>query len=200
LINALVGYSAAGDRSHEISHNHSRRAIVLGVGLATGGMFAAALGQLAAAPTAHADITDIVNAIDTSVLDGSDDFSDAAMNFTSGDYSDALALSFAGLDDDLIAPQYDILIDGYEALVGASLPDASTALVFPIPDTPTDFADTQTDVTTLINDATASFNIADTDFAGSDIYDGLIQTAFGLSDYVDAGQTGLIGLLDSLGL
>jgi hypothetical protein len=170
--------------------------LLAGLGAAAG-IFAIALSALTTAPAARADVTSIVDAIDTSLLDGSDDFSDAAMNFTSGDYPDALAGSLAGLDNDLIAPQYDILIDGYQALVGAS---GASAFVFNYPDTPTDFADTQTDVTAFINYATTAFNAADTDFAGGDVYDGLIQTTGGLGDYVEAGQTGLIGVLDSFGL
>src|ERR1700761_966217 len=97
--------------------NRTRHLIVIGA--AAGGMFLAALGELAAAPTAAADdVTDIVAAIDATDAIGQGWLGDAATALSSGDLGDGLADGFTGFDDDVFAAQHDLLQYGYEALQG----------------------------------------------------------------------------------
>src|ERR1700733_2562367 len=95
------------------SGSRRRRGTFVFLGAAAGGMFLAALGELAAAPTAGADVTDLINAIEASDAAGQEAFVDALTSFSGGDAAAGLGYSFVGLDDYLIASSDDLLVNGY---------------------------------------------------------------------------------------
>jgi hypothetical protein len=172
--------------------------IVVGVGAAAGGLLVAALGQLASAPSARADvdITDVIASIDATDAVGQTALGDAATFFSSGDVPDGLAASFTGLDDILFNAQNDLFVNGYEALQGIDGPYSAQSFV-DLP-TPTDLAATSADVASYFDTARESLSTAATDFAAGDLGNGLGQLVDATEDWVAASQIELIGLVDTL--
>lgn len=191
-----------------MNHNHrtitrrGRRGIALSVGLTAGGMLAAALSQLAVAPSARADITDIYDAILGSTSAGSSDFTTAASDFSSDNVSGGLAASYAGLDDYLFAPEYDLLYNGYAALLGESGGYTYWDFTGVIGD-PTTASQASTEASTLLTEAQSTATDAVTAFEGgssTDILTGLSDLNSASVEFISASEVGLLGLADSFGL
>jgi hypothetical protein len=169
--------------------------IPAGLLVAAAGILFSALGQLATAPSARADITDIINAVDASTSAGETAFGDASTDLSAADLPDALALYSAGLDDLSVASDYDVLFNGYDALLGL---DGETIFRVPELPAPTDLASTSSDITTLFNQAEAFTTAADSFLAADNIPEYLIYSQAATLDLVEIPQVGLNGLLDTL--
>lgn len=170
--------------------------IVAGLSAAAGGLLLAVLGQLAAAPSARADLSDIINAIGVSDSTGQTDFAEASLLLSGGDVPGALGYSLIGLDNYLVGPGYDVLLNGYDTLIGEN--GSYFATVFgPLP-TPTDLAETFTDVANLVTNAQQDFAGASADFAADNIFIGLADLNTGGVALTESWQVGLVGLTDAL--
>jgi hypothetical protein len=188
----------------EMTRNHRRQTDRqrqwIGLGAAAGGMLVAALSQFALAPSAQADpFTDVVTDIQTSITAGQADFATGATDFSNGDVPDALAYDFLGIDNVLISPPDDVLVDGFDAVTGNPEAGAydftfgSTVIV------PTDPASTTADVQDLFGIGQTDFTAAATDFANNDLSGGLLNFADGIDlAFVSAPETGFIGLTEAL--
>jgi hypothetical protein len=176
--------------------NRTRHLIVIGA--AAGGMVLAALGDLAAAPTAAADsdITDIIAAVDATDAIGQSWFGDAATALSTGDLGDGLADGFTGFDDDVFGAQHDLLQYGYEALQGIDGPYSAHDYA-PLP-VPTDLATTSTDVAEYVEYARDSLSSASFDFGSGNVAAGLGDLVDATDEYIAASQIELIGLTDVL--
>jgi hypothetical protein len=171
--------------------------MVIGLGAAAGGLFVAALCQLAGAPSAQADnITDVIDSIQATDAVGQTLLGEAGTFFSSSDVPDGLASEFTGLDDTLFGAQYDLLVNGYADLQGIDGPYSYET--FGLLPTPTDLATTSTDVTQYFDYAQSSLTAAATDFGTSDFGAGLGELTNATEDYVAASQIELIGLTDTL--
>ena len=176
--------------------NRTRHLFVIGA--AAGGMLLAALGELAAAPTAAADsdITDIIAAVDATDAIGQGWLGDAATALSSGDLGYGLADGFTGLDDIVFGAQHDLLVSGYEALQGVDGPySANDYALLPAP---MDLATTSTDVAEYVEYARDSLSSASFDFGSGNVAAGLGDLVDATDEYVAASQIELIGLTDVL--
>jgi hypothetical protein len=173
-----------------------RYRIVVGLGAAAGGLLVAALGQLVTAPAARADLTDIVNAIDASDAAGQEAFVDALTSFSGGDAAAGLGYSLVGLDDYFIASSDDVVVNGYEVLVGAT--GSSASFAFGTLPMPTDLSDISADMSSYLAAASTELTDASAAFASSDVFSGLFDLAVAGEDFTESSQVVLVGLADVL--
>ena len=176
--------------------NRSGHLIVIGI--AAGGMFLAALSELAAAPNAAADsnFTDVIASIDATDVIGQSWLGDAATALSSGDLGDGLADGFTGFDDVVFAAQHDLLQYGYEALQGIDGPYSAEDFA-PLP-APIDLASTSADVAKYVEYARDSLSSASFDFGSGNVASGLGELVDATEEYAAASQIELIGLTDFL--
>jgi hypothetical protein len=184
----------------EMTRNHRRQTDRqrqwIGLGAAAGGIIVATIGQLAMAPSASADITEIINAIDESDASGHGAFLDALSSFSGGDAAEGLGYSLVGLDDYLIASSDDLLVNGYEALVGAM--GTSASFTFGYLPVPTDLSEISADMSAYLADANSDVTSASAAFASDDAFIGLFDLAVAGEDVTESSQVGLVGLTDVL--
>lgn len=176
-----------------------RHGVGLGLGAAVGGLVLAALGQLATAPGAHADTTDftnIVNALDFSAAAGNNALTDASTDLFNGDVAGALANSFTAWDDYMLAPQYDILVNGYADLTGATgLTDEFSFASFKIP---ADLSVAASEISASIDLAQQPLTTASAEFAADNVTGALTDLSIASEDLIGGVQVGLLGLADTL--
>jgi hypothetical protein len=177
------------------SSSRGRRGSFVVLGAAAGGMLLAALGELAAAPTAGADVTDLINAIESSDAAGQEAFVDALTSFSGGDTAEGLGYSFVGLDDYLIASSDDLLTNGYAILTGA---DDSASFAFGTFVVPTDLSDISAEVSSYLGAAGSEWTDASAAFASSDVFSGLVDLSVAGEDFTESSQVVLVGLADIL--
>ena len=72
------------NRGHQDSSLRRRGSIAISLGAAAGGMLVAALAQLAAAPTAGADVQDVITELDGTLQVGQTALTNAADSFADG--------------------------------------------------------------------------------------------------------------------
>lgn len=182
---------------------HNRQyPIVVGLGAAAGGMLIAALGHVATAPSARADTTDVTNIIDAlefSAGAGQQALTDASTDLFSGDVAGALGNSLVAWDDYALAPQYDVLANGYADLAGIT--GLEDNFFFGPLLTPTDLSGTIADITSYIDVAQQSLTTASGEFAADNITGALTSLSVASEELTEGVQVGLLGLTDTwLGL
>jgi hypothetical protein len=177
------------------SSSRGRRGSFVVLGAAAAGMLLAALGELAAAPTAGADVTDLINAIESSDAAGQEAFVDALSSFSGGDAAEGLGYSFVGLDDYLIASSDDLLVNGYAVLTGA---DDSASFAFGDFVLPKALSDISAEVSGYLAAAETDWTDASNDFASGDVFSGLIGLSVAGENLTESSQVVLVGLADLL--
>lgn len=196
-----------------MSHNRNNlfrrprrlRATAIGLGAAAGALLAAALSQLAAAPTARADdFSDIVANVDISIGYAQDDFTGATSEFALGTpagFAAGLALDTAGTNDILFAPTEDVIVGSVQAATGQT---PTAYFGFDPAMDPATLTDLQTLVTADFAAGTADLNLAVEAFALGTPAGFAEGVSFSLSvfdlDAVAAPEQALIGFADLLGL
>lgn len=162
---------------------------------AAGGMFLAALGQLATAPTAGADVTDLINAVEGTDAAGQAAFVDALASFSAGDAAAGLGYSFVGLDDYLLGTPYDVLVNGYAILTGENSYAGFSFLDFVVP---TDLSDISAQVSSYLVAAESDWTAASAAFSLGDVFDGLFNSGVAGENLIQGSQVVLVGLADIL--
>ncbi|HZC11316.1 MAG TPA: hypothetical protein VE485_15035 [Mycobacterium sp.] len=193
------------NRNNPIRHQRRRGVITVGVGAAAGALLAAALSQLATAPTARADdFTDIVANVDTTIAAGQADFTAGQADFalsTPAGFADGVAFDVEGTNDVLYGPIEDIIGGSAQALAGQTPTDV---FEFGPAADPATLTDLQTFVTADFAIGTDEFNLADAEFAlgtPAGFAAGVGESLSGFDfDAVLAPQQALIGLADLAGL
>jgi hypothetical protein len=99
-----------------MGHNRSH-ALLVTLGMAAGAFGAAALISVATARTARADdLTDLISAIDGDFTAGQAGFADALTDFSSNMVPAGLTSFFEGVNDDLWAPENNLLLLGSDSV------------------------------------------------------------------------------------
>ena len=173
--------------------------VAVGLGTAAGAILVAVLTQLPGPPDAHADTTDftnIINALDFSAGAGQNALIDASTDLFSGNVAGALANSFAAWDNYLLAPQYDLLVNGYADLTGIT--GFTDEFSFGILKIPGDLSAAAGEISAFVDAAQQSLTTASGEFAADNITGALTDLSIASEDLTEGVQVGLLGLTDTL--
>lgn len=175
-----------------MNYTRSLGGTLISLGAAAGAFGVAA----AAAPAAQADdFTDIVNAVDTTLMAGQSDFSVALTDFGNGDVSDGLTLSFAGLDNYLIGAPDAAFVGSVEALTGVPIIPDFILKISPV----ADFTAAVTEAQIAISTGETALTLAATDLANGGFAGAAEELAVGsFLTGVGPGELLLIGATESL--
>jgi hypothetical protein len=170
------------------------------LGAAAGGMVVAVLAQLAAAPTAGADVQDVITELDGTLQVGQTALTNAADSFADGNVLYGLDYGFGALDTYSLDPLGDVLYGGYESLVGAAGPYPDFGFYYiqnPVPDT---LAAASADATADLGYAETDFTTALTDFGSGDYADGATAAFQAIGGLITAPEVEVLGLVDALNI
>jgi len=177
-----------------------RGSIVVSLGAAAGGMLVAALAQLAAAPTAGADVQDMITELDGTLQVGQTALTNAVDSFASGNVLYGLDYGFGALDTYSLDPLGDVLYGGYESLIGAAGPYPDFGFYYiqnPVPDT---LEAATADATADLDYLQADLSTAVTDFGSGDYADGATAAFQAIGDVITAPEVEVLGLVDALNI
>jgi hypothetical protein len=175
------------------------RALLVGLGAATGAFAAAAMMSAATAPTARADdFSDIVGLVEFELTAGQGDFTTAFADFSNNMVPDGLAEFYSGVDNDLWLVPTTVEYGTVAALTGSPI----VSVIFPVGlSTPTDLSDAVTIAETDLTDSQTLFTDAATALSSGDYADAVYADAAGSFLAFDVpAQELLIGAVEALGL
>lgn len=177
--------------------NHLRIRFQLGAGAAVGGMLIAVIGQLVAAPTARADdpISELLNNVQLVTEIGTSYLNAAAMDFSAGYSIPGTSAGLIGLDNVLIAPEENVLLDTVDALTNTPV---HAVIGFEPISGPTDWASALVQIQGFADAANVDFTQAANfmtagDFAAAELLD--IEGFNAL--WVEAPNAAILGLVES---
>jgi hypothetical protein len=188
------------DQRLECSRGYQRsRALLVGLGAATGAFAAAAMMTAATAPTARADdFSEIINIVESDLTAGQGDFTTAFTDFSNNMVPAGLAEFYSGVDADLWLAPSNVEFETVEALTGLPITVVGNPFLLP---TPTDLSDA---VTLAENDFTIGegyFTDGATALSSGEYADAVGLDALGSLLAFDApAQELLIGAVEALGL
>jgi hypothetical protein len=188
------------DQRLECSRGYQRsRALLVGLGAATGAFAAAAMMSAATAPTARADdFSEIVGLVEWELTVGQGDFSTAFTDFSNNMVPAGLEEFYSGVDEDLWLVPTTVEYGTVAALTGSPIP----SVFLPVgPVMPTDLSDAVTNAETDLTGSQTLFTDAATALSSGDYVDAVYGDALGsFLAFDDAEQELLIGAVEALGL
>lgn len=182
------------------TRHHRTRSLIAGVGAAAGGILFAVLAQVASAPTAAADVQDMVTELDGTFQIGQTALTNAADSLASGNLLYGLDYGFGALDTYSLDPLGDLVYGGYESLVGAAGPYPDFGFYYiqnPVPDT---LSAATADANADLGLAEADFSTTVTDLGSGDYTDGAIAAFQAIGNLVTAPEVEVLGLIDALNI
>ncbi|UMB67938.1 hypothetical protein [Mycobacterium paraterrae] len=169
----------------------------LGTGVALGGMLCAVMGQLVGAPTARADdpLSELLNNVQAAVEIGNVYLNAAAMDFSAGLSIPGTSAGLIGLDNVLIAPEENALLDTVDALTNTPV---HAVIGFEPLSGPTDWASALVQIQGFADAANVDFTQAANfmtagDFPAAELLD--IEGFNAL--WVEAPNAAILGLVES---
>jgi hypothetical protein len=183
---------------HYRTGSRRRSGAVVGLAATAGGMIVAALAQLAAAPAAGADVTDVVTELDATLQVAQTALTNASDSFVDGNVPNGLDYGFGALNTYLLSTVGDLAYGGYESLEGVSGPYTVFGFYYIDNPAPTTLAEATADATTLLGNAQTDFAAGASDFASGDIAAGATDSFYGLGLLLEAPEVDFIGLTDTL--
>jgi hypothetical protein len=153
--------------------NRSRAATLIGVAAAAGAFGVAAIVSTA---TARADdFTDIITAVEADLTLGQGDFSVAATDFGSSEFTDGLAALLSGVDEDFEGVPDNLIVGSVDLLTNEQVVGTTTIEVGSEPD----FASGLADAENFFAIAGPEFSTAATDLSSGDYADAVDFYFFG---------------------
>ena len=157
---------------------------------------ASALSEAAVPAVADGySLSDFIRAIQDTVSFGDNQFTEAAVAFSNGEYPLALSEELGGFNNLTVGVANDVLTNSYAVLTAS---DGNLGYALENPSQPEDFATALSEYQAFVADAQSAFSLALTDFANGNVYSGLVDLA-SIGEYDTYGTDAIIlGLFDSL--
>ncbi len=159
---------------------------------------AGTLAQLAAAPAAGADVSDIITELDGTAAVAQTAFNNASEAFLAGNVPYGLDYGFGALDTSLLSYFGDLAYGGVESLEGVSGPYPSFGFYYIDNPVPVTLAEATADATARFDLADADFASALTAFGDGNFSSGATDVFGGIGALVESSQIDFIGLSDAL--